>query len=362
MTPASSKLQIVDRITKAQIFQEPQTQPVTLFNVRRTQESMATAEPAPAPASNIDAVSARNIANLAARLPAHLRAPRVGIVCGSGLGTLAASIQERVDVPYAALEGFGESTVSGHRSVLAFGTIGGTPVVAMLGRFHPYEGHALATVVYPIRLLAALGVQDLIITNAAGSLRAEVPVGTIVVIDDHIAFPLLTGLNPLFGPLHTASAPRFVPLSDAYSRPLRRAAFRAAHALGLGARALAEGAYAWVSGPTYETRAEARLLAAAGASVVGMSTVPEVVAARGAGVRVLVLSLVTNMVVGVLPGTRGRSVREEVEAELAGVVVERAPSPTVSHEDVLAVGMAKAEVMRGLVEQIIVSLPVGGAE
>jgi purine-nucleoside phosphorylase len=139
---------------------------------------------------------------------------------------------------------------------------------------------------------------------------------TVVVIDDHIALPLLAGLNPLRGPVSRATAKRFVPLSDAYARPLRLAAFRAAHALGLERSALAEGAYAWVSGPTYETRGEARLLAAAGASVVGMSTVPEVVAARDEGLRVLVLSLVTNIVVGVVPGTDGKSVREELDAEV----------------------------------------------
>jgi purine-nucleoside phosphorylase len=156
---------------------------------------------------------------------------------------------------------------------------------------------------------------------------------TVVVVDDHIALPLLTGLNPLLGPLPLSRPPnaapgpapagptpaaraRFVPLSDAYARPLRLAAFRAAHELGLSRDALAEGTYAWVSGPTYETRGEAALLGSAGASVVGMSTVPEVVAARDEGVRVLVLSLVTNMVVGVVRGTRGRSVREELDAEV----------------------------------------------
>ncbi|KAI0293617.1 nucleoside phosphorylase domain-containing protein [Multifurca ochricompacta] len=308
------------------------------------------------PISIVDATIAKNIVTLAEFLPVHLRKPRVGIVCGSGLGTLAESITERVIVPYNVLEGFGESTVPGHRSELAFGKIGEASVVAMLGRLHPYEGHSLATVGYPIRLMAALGVQDLIITNAAGSLKADVPVGTIVVIDDHIALPLLTGLNPLLGPLSRPTSARFVPLSDAYSRSLRLAAFRAAHALGLSRDALKEGTYAWVSGPTYETRAEGALLASAGATVVGMSTIPEVVAGRDEGVRVLVLSLVTNMVVGVIPGTGGRSVREEHDAELAGLVSDRPSTPTVSHEEVLAMGKLKAAVMQKLVEQIIISL------
>jgi len=312
---------------------------------------------------NVNATSAENIARLTRLLPADLCSPQVGIVCGSGLGTLADSIKQRVIVPYSVLEGFGESTVPGHRSELAFGKIGDVPVVAMLGRFHAYEGHSLATVVYPIRLMADLGVQDLIITNAAGSLRTHVPVGTIVVVDDHIALPLMTGLNPLRGALSRPTSRRFVPLSDAYSRSLRIAAFRAAHALGLPREALAEGTYAWVSGPTYETRAEATMLAEAGAWVVGMSTVPEVVAARDEGMRVLVLSLVTNMVALGRRTLGGLSLRDELEEEMAGrhVMVERPSTPPVSHEEVLTVGQAKAEVMRQLVERIILSLPSAGA-
>ncbi|KAI0301467.1 nucleoside phosphorylase domain-containing protein [Russula brevipes] len=272
-----------------------------------------------------NAASAKNLVKLAELLPADLRSPQVGIVCGSGLGKLVESITECVIVPYSLLEGFGESTVLGHRSELAFGKVGDVPVVAMLGRFHAYEGYSLDTVVYPIRLMAALGIQDLI----------------IVVIDDHIALPLLTGLNPLRGPLSRPTASRFVPLSDAYARPLRLAAFRAADALGLPRSALAE----------------ARMR-----GVVGMSTVPEVVAARDEGVRVLVLSLVTNMVAGVVPGTGGRSVREELDAEVpAGKALERSSTPTVSHEEVLEVGRLKAEVLRRLVERIIISPSTGAA-
>ena len=217
--------------------------------------------------------------------------------------------------------------------------------------------------------MADLGVQDLIsaspipsvflsgliyraaVTNAAGSLKADLPVGTstfvlllprtirylpliqssfypprcvaVVVIEDHIALPLLTGLNPLLGAPSRPALQRFVPLSDAYARALRLAAFRAAHALGFPRTALAEGTYAWVSGPTYETRSEAALLASVGASVVGMSTVPEVVAARDEGLRVLALSLVTNMVVGIVRGTEVRSVREELDAEVRRAVMLR---------------------------------------
>ncbi|KAI5116163.1 hypothetical protein M0805_005752 [Coniferiporia weirii] len=297
-------------------------------------------------------------ATLKEKLSARLLAPKVGIVCGSGLSTLASSLRDVVLVPYEELEGFGKSTVPGHRSVLAFGLMGsgeGVPVVAMLGRFHPYEGYPLTTVTYPIRVMKRLGVEHVIITNAAGSLNPDIPVGTIVVIRDHFALPNLSGaLHPLLGPVTSPSHLRFLPLSDAYSVPLRRLAFLAALRLALSRDALAEGTYAWVSGPTYETPAEGRLLRAAGADVVGMSTVPEVVVAREEGMAVMVLSLVTNMVV--IPD-KYRSIQEEVDAEFYGKPIARPQTPTVSHAEVLEVGRAKADVMRELVESIVSEVP-----
>jgi len=288
-------------------------------------------------------------------LPPTLQSPRIGIVCGSGLSGLAGSIRDKVIIPYSDLDGFGTSTVSGHLSALAFGFLGegqGVPVVAMLGRFHPYEGHSLSAVVFPIRLLALLGVKDIIITNAAGGLNPDIPVGTIVVVQDHLALPNLTGpLNPLLGPvLSRPFDARFVPLSKAYSFSLRKIAFRAAHALRFPREALAEGTYAWVSGPTYETPAEGRFLRSIGADVVGMSTVPEVVAACQAGMQVLVLSLVTNAVV--IPD-KYVSPREEFEAELAGTPIATVEQGEVSHAEVLEVGRNKADDMRLLVEAIV---------
>ncbi|GBE89952.1 Putative purine nucleoside [Sparassis crispa] len=295
---------------------------------------------------------------LASVVPEHLLKPRVGIICGSGLSTLASNLREVVEVPYNSLEGFGESTVAGHKSALAFGLLGtgnGVPVVAMLGRFHTYEGHKVSTVVYPVRIMARLGVRNLIITNAAGALNHDIPVGTIVVVHDHLAIANMTGpLNALFGPLISPDHPRFLPLSDAYSPALRRLAFLAAHSLRLPESALTEGTYAWVSGPTYETPAEGRFLRAAGADVVGMSTVPEVLAAREEGVEVLVLSLVTNAVV--IPD-RYRSIKEEVRAELEGRRIEMPESEVASHEEVLAVGRQKAEVMKSLVARVIELIP-----
>ncbi|KAF9485616.1 hypothetical protein BDN70DRAFT_795447 [Pholiota conissans] len=299
-------------------------------------------------ASSIDAIKTA--------LPKKLQNPRVGIICGSGLSGIVDIVRDVVLVPYENIPGFSTSTVPGHKSALAFGILGGgvgVPVVAMLGRFHPYEGHSLSSVVYPVRIMAKLGVKDIIITNAAGSLNPDIPVGTIVVIQDHLALPNLTGMNPLLGPQTSLDLPRFLPLSDAYSTSLRRLLFLAASRLQLDDSALAEGTYAWVSGPTYETPAEGRFLRRAGADVVGMSTVPEVLAAREEGLNVMVLSLVTNFVV--IPDTY-RSIREEVKAELAGKKVDLPPTQTVSHEEVLAIGKEKAGVLMKLVENVIDSL------
>ncbi|KAJ3732187.1 inosine guanosine and xanthosine phosphorylase family protein [Lentinula guzmanii] len=290
-------------------------------------------------------------------VPRELQNPRVGIICGSGLSGLAASLRQSVLVSYAELPGFVQSTVPGHKSSLAFGLMGsgaGVPVVAMLGRFHPYEGHKLSSVVYPVRVMAKMGVKNIIITNAAGALNPELTVGTIVVVHDHIALPNLTGMNPLLGPQTDPSLPRFLPLSDAYSRLLRKLVFRAAHDLSIERDALAEGTYAWVSGPTYETAAEGRFLRAAGADVVGMSTVPEVLAAREEGMNVLVLSLVTNAVV--IPASY-QSVRDEFEAEIAGVSTKTVVEEVVSHEEVLALGRLKGDLMKSLVEKVLDLLP-----
>lgn len=295
------------------------------------------------------------ISSILASVPDKLKKPRVGIVCGSGLSGLVETLKEVVLVPYDNLAGFAQSTVHGHKSALAFGLIGGgrdegIPVVAMLGRFHYYEGHDFHTVMYPVRVMARLGVKDMIITNASGSLNPKIPVGTIVVVHDHIGLPNLTGKNPLIGPQVSLSFPRFLPLSDAYSPVLRRYAFLAAHELSLDDDALAEGTYAWVSGPTYETPAEGRFLRFAGADLVGMSTIPEVVAAREEGMNVLVLSLVTNFVV--IP-EHYRSIKEEVAAELAGKRVELPKIPVVSHEEVLTISKQKADVMKKLVSRVI---------
>ncbi|CAE6438832.1 hypothetical protein ACGC1H_006939 [Rhizoctonia solani] len=303
---------------------------------------------------NIPNAFADAINDIHSRIPAELREPKIGIVCGSGLGGLASKIRNPTIIPYSEIPGFGISTVAGHKSALAFGRLGegdGVPVVAMLGRFHTYEGHNLSSTIYPIRVMALLGVKSVIITNAAGILNPKYPVGTVFVIHDHLALPNLTGFNPTLGPvLEPPFDLRFTPLSKAYTFSLRCAAFRAAHALGLPKNFLAEGTYAWVSGPTYESPAEGRFLRSAGVDVVGMSTVPEVVAAHQAGMDVLVLSLGTNPVI--IPDGY-RSAREAVEAELAGKPLPPVVEAEVSHEEVLALGEAKSDDMRRLVEKIV---------
>ncbi|KAF8960868.1 nucleoside phosphorylase domain-containing protein [Flammula alnicola] len=291
--------------------------------------------------STISVSFTASIDAIKAVLPVNLQSPRVGIICGSGLSGIVDIFRDVVLVPYEDIPGFSTSTVSGHKSALAFGLLGsgeGVPVVAMLGRFHPYEGHSLSSVLYPVRVMAKLGIKDIIITNAAGSLNPAIPVGTIVVIQDHIALPNLTGMNPLLGPQTSKDLPRFLPLSDAYSPSLRRLVFLAAHHLQLDDSALAEGTYAWVSGPTYETPAEGRFLRNGGADVVGMSTVPEVLAAREEGLNVMVLSL------------------EEVAAELAGKKLELPNAEVVSHDEVLAIGKEKAGLLMKLVENVVDSL------
>ncbi|GAA5994024.1 hypothetical protein JCM11641_000049 [Rhodosporidiobolus odoratus] len=301
--------------------------------------------------------------DIRSRLPKPLRTPRVAIVCGSGLQGLAEVLQDTVLVNYADVTGFGQSTVRGHQSSLAFGYLGKNrvPVVCQLGRFHAYEGFPLDTVVFPMRIMKLLGCTITILTNAAGGLDPDGTVGTIMPILDHISLPSLTSWNPLIGQNRETLGPRFPPMSDAYDFPLRRLAFLAAHDLNLPKGTLKEGVYAWVAGPTYETRAEQRFLRAAGADVVGMSTVPEVIAARHAGLRVLVLSLVTNIVVS----SPYQYAEQAVEAELAGSKgpeVENGPDgaeegegqeEVANHQEVLDVSARRADDIRALVERIV---------
>jgi xanthosine phosphorylase len=217
---------------------------------------------------------------------------RVGLILGSGLGGLADAIESAIAIPYADLPGFPRAGVEGHEGRLVLGRLEGVPVACLQGRVHLYEGIPASAVNAPIRTLRALGCEVLILSNASGSLRAEIGAGAIALIEDHIN---LLGQNPLIGPNGAAAGPRFPDLSEVYDRALRKTARKVADQLGIP---LAAGVYLATLGPSFETPAEIRAFRALGADLVGMSTVPEAISARHCGLRVLALSVVTNLAAG----------------------------------------------------------------
>lgn len=221
--------------------------------------------------------------------------PDVAVVLGSGLGDFADTLQDAVHVAYADIPHWPVSTVVGHAGKLVLGRVGGRLVAALSGRVHAYEGHDQATVVFATRVMARLGVRHLILTNAAGGINTGFAQGALMVIDDHIN---LTGSNPLIGPNDDRFGPRFPDMSQVYSRRLRALADASAKAVGVP---VSHGVYVAVHGPSYETPAEIRAFRTMGADAVGMSTVPEAIAARHAGLEVLGISCITNMAAGVLP-------------------------------------------------------------
>jgi purine-nucleoside phosphorylase len=215
--------------------------------------------------------------------------PRVGIVLGSGLGGLLADLEGAVEIPYGELDGFPAAGVSGHAGRLAVGRLGGAEAAILAGRAHYYE-HGRPDAMRPaLETLKALGVDTLVLTNAAGSLRSDVPPGSVMLITDHINF---ANRNPLIG---EAADERFVGMTQAYDPELQEAARQAARAAG---EALAEGVYIWFSGPSFETPAEVRAARVLGADAAGMSTVPEVILARFLGMRVVAFSVITNFGAG----------------------------------------------------------------
>lgn len=216
-------------------------------------------------------------------------APRTGLVLGSGLGALADEVEDAVRLSYLDLPGFPRSGVSGHAGELVLGRLAGEPVAVLSGRAHFYERGNPREMAVPIATLAALGVERLVLTNAAGSLRDDLPPGSPMLITDHIAW---SGMNPLIG---VEDDSRFVSMVDAYDPALLAAARAAGRDAGL---ALPEGVYMWFSGPSFETPAEIRMARLLGADAVGMSTVPEVILARHAGLKVAAISMITNLGAG----------------------------------------------------------------
>jgi xanthosine phosphorylase len=230
-------------------------------------------------------------AEAAAVLTEHLQ-PRVGIVLGSGLGAVADAVQDATTVGYEDLPGFPRPGVQGHAGRAVLGQLGGVPVCVLMGRAHFYEGGDPVERITPVRALRAAGAEVLVLTNAAGSLRADVGPGRLMAISDHIN---LTGFNPLMGPNDEAIGPRFPSLRDAYDPALRADLHAAASDLGID---LGEGVYLAVSGPSFETPAEIRAFRTLGADAVGMSTVHETILARHAGLRVAAVSAISNLAEG----------------------------------------------------------------
>jgi purine-nucleoside phosphorylase len=233
--------------------------------------------------------------------------PAIGLVLGSGLGGFADELSEATRIPYANIPFFPRSTAIGHAGQMVIGKVGDIAVAAMQGRVHLYEGYSPNEVAFPTRVFGRMGIRALILTNAAGGINLEYKQGALVVITDHIN---LQGQNPLTGPNDDRFGPRFPDMTQAYSKPYREIALRAAQRLG---KTVYQGVYAGLLGPSYETPAEIRYLRTIGADLVGMSTIPEVIAARHMGIKVLAISCVTNMAAGI---------SDEV----------------LSHEDVLATG------------------------
>jgi purine-nucleoside phosphorylase len=220
--------------------------------------------------------------------------PKVAVVLGSGLGAFADELSDATRIPYSKIPHFPRSTAVGHAGRLVIGKSAGVPVAAMQGRVHFYEGYSLTDVVFPMRALARMGIRAAILTNAAGGINTDFNEGALVIIRDHIN---LQGSNPLIGPNDERFGPRFPDMTQAYWKSYRQIALEQARHLKID---VFEGVYAALSGPSYETPAEIRYLRGIGADLVGMSTAPEVIAARHMGLRVLGISCVTNMAAGIL--------------------------------------------------------------
>jgi len=218
--------------------------------------------------------------------------PKTAIVLGSGLGRFGDKLARATSMSYADIPGFSRSTVPGHHGNLMIGEAGGAPLVVMQGRIHAYEGHPPQAIAVPIRTLRKLGVERLVLTNASGGLKSDMPAGTLMIVRDHINF---SGINPLAGPNDESIGPRFPDMSNAYDPELRAMLVAAAREAGVAVRT---GVYLYTQGPNFETPAEVRMFAMLGADAVGMSTVPECLAARHCGMKVAALSLVTNLAAG----------------------------------------------------------------
>lgn len=220
--------------------------------------------------------------------------PAIGIILGSGLGALADEITDAVRIPYNEIPHFTQSNAIGHANELVIGNLNGKNIVAMKGRFHYYEGVTLDQVTFPVRLMKALGVEKLMITNACGAVNTSFEPGDLMVITDHLN---LVANNPLIGPNNDELGPRFPDLSEVYNKELRNIVLEVAEEQGTK---MQQGVYAWWTGPAYETPAEVRMIRTLGADAVGMSTVPEALVAAHGNMKVVGISCLTNMACGIL--------------------------------------------------------------
>ena len=250
--------------------------------------------------------------------------PKVGIILGSGLGGIADEIENKVEIPYREIPHFACSTAPGHKGQLVCGTLNGTDVLCMQGRLHYYEGHSMPSIIFPVRVMKQLGIETLIVTNAAGGVNLNFHVGDLMLIEDHINFLP----NPLIGPNMPELGPRFCDMTYTYTPTLRELARKVAQQMNIP---LQHGVYLGCTGPSYETPAEIRAFRTLGADAVGMSTVPEAIAASHCGMQVLAFSLITNMA--------------------AGVTGEK-----LTEEEVIEIGNRQGHVLRALVAEIVAQL------
>ena len=225
--------------------------------------------------------------------------PTTGIICGSGLSGLSKTLTNATTIKYGDIPGFpSHTTVAGHKGEIVIGFLNeNVPAICFRGRFHSYEGHDMNTVALPVRIMRCIGVKLLIVTNAAGGLNPSYNVGDVVNVMDYFALPMLAGKNPLVGPNDDDMGPRFPPVSNAFDPELQELVLKSAKGLGIDQFVRKDGTYCFVSGPMYESKAECRFLRSVGGDSVGMSTVPEIVAAHHSGMKVVCLSLITNKVV-----------------------------------------------------------------
>jgi purine-nucleoside phosphorylase len=267
------------------------------------------------------------------KINGFLELPKIGIICGSGLSELSKTLQSPITIEYKCIPGFPPSTgVEGHKGEVVFGYMwnGTVPAMCFRGRFHSYEGHDMNTVALPARVMRCLGVKLMIVTNAAGGIHPDYNVGDIVCVQDYFALPMLAGNNPLVGHNDDVLGPRFPPTSNVFDADMQRLVMKSAKQCQMDEFLRTNGTYCFVSGPMYESKAECRFLRSIGGDCVGMSTVPEIVAAHHAGIKVICLSLITNKVV--VSGDEG---------------------PPASHKEVLDAVEKRSNQIQGLVTEIV---------